>query len=832
MKRALFFLLILTLALLAGCGREAKEPVPEWPDRLAGEYDDTLTFTYRGTEPALTGADSLTGRMTALFSLEDGDTLALGWRRVAGAEAELLEDFLAEAGGTAGVWAEDSSAPSAAEAYVSLGGRWYCFSASCPGKDRDALLALLDGTVSAQAGEDRFWPRLTGKPWLAELPWEEDWTCLILGQHELEPGEGKDALRALFSACSWVLAEPDAEEEETVRISGKTYSVIPDIRQTWIWSGNDSPLRFHLRRNGDVWWNGDLWRPVGEGAGETLLAGFEALRDSGISIHNPPPLTYSCGEAVLTAHIAPTFSWSYISRAGVPYHTESDGDFFENIDWLDGTRPALRAEGVVRLSFPTREPDRMTLGVFTGLGKAPVELRDGGFVPYAGTNTYFLSVYWEQADQGGYGGANYILLIEGACAIDLPESDAEVSVSLLAADAYGCSFTLENRAEQDFLLPTFFNTGGHPLFRKTASGSWEWVKPIRAPEDEDWSCNAGNTLRLGLDWSRALGPLEAGEYALLFRGQFMGRKGGLVGEPVYLPLYFTLGEDALPEPPGPLAFQGMPDGFSLTLRALGPHRWTQTFAVPTEGRYIPERDFSLFREEADGTLTHILPRYHLPYGMNHPVSSTAELDVDLAAQYGSLKAGTYVIRRRFLRREEGETTERPFDRSWRTFPEERILYADTRLYLDRDLAASTREVEPASISFYAGEDQVLPVIIQNGRFTSTECRFAVKNLGEETISFGEDEDTLYYLEGNGEWLPVANGRHLANGLIPVEIPPGESREWRTAFQNNRYFKYGPLPKGVYRLVFQAWLEEDYQTRYPLVVEFSIREDGSGMYTGA
>ena len=254
--------------------------------------------------------------------------------------------------------------------------------------------------------------------------------------------------------------------------------------------------------------------------------------------------------------------------------------------------------------------------------------------------------------------------------------------------------------------------------------------------------------------------------------------------------------------------------------------------VPVTDDWDSDPFILTFREEADGTLTHILPRYHLPYGMNHPVSSTAELDVDLAAQYGSLKAGTYVIRRRFLRREEGETTERPFDRSWRTFPEERILYADTRLYLDRDLAASTREVEPASISFYAGEDQVLPVIIQNGRFTSTECRFAVKNLGEETISFGEDEDTLYYLEGNGEWLPVANGRHLANGLIPVEIPPGESREWRTAFQNNRYFKYGPLPKGVYRLVFQAWLEEDYQTRYPLVVEFSIREDGSGMYTGA
>ena len=446
MKKALFFLLILALALLAGCGREAKEPVPEWPDRLAGEYDDTLTFTYRKAEPVSVGVDSLTGRMTALFTLEDGSPLALGWRHVAGAEAELLEDFLAD-GGIAGIWSEDPSSPGAAEAYASLGGRWYCLSASCPGKDRNELLALLDGQVSAQAGEDRVWPRLTGEPWLAELPWGEDWTCLILGDHELEPGSGKEDLLALFSVYSWVLAEPEAEEEETVQISGKAYSLIPEIRQAQIWSGDGSPLRFHLRRNGDVWWNGDLWRPVGESAGEALLAGFEALRDGGIPIYSPPPLTYSCGEETLTACIAPSYSWSYTSRAGVPYHAESDGYSFENIDWLDGTRPVLRAEGVVRLSFPTREPAGMTLGVFTDLGNAPVELRDGGFVPYAGVNTYFLSAYWEKADQGGYGGAIYILLIEGDCAIDLPESDAEVSVNLLAADAYGCSFTLENRAE-------------------------------------------------------------------------------------------------------------------------------------------------------------------------------------------------------------------------------------------------------------------------------------------------------------------------------------------------------------------------------------------------
>ena len=38
MKKVLFLISILILVLLAGCGsREAKEPVPEWPERLTGE---------------------------------------------------------------------------------------------------------------------------------------------------------------------------------------------------------------------------------------------------------------------------------------------------------------------------------------------------------------------------------------------------------------------------------------------------------------------------------------------------------------------------------------------------------------------------------------------------------------------------------------------------------------------------------------------------------------------------------------------------------------------------------------------------------------------------
>ena len=69
MKKALIplALMLLLLVLLPDCSSaEAKEPVPAWPERLTGEYDDALTFTFRGSEPAYTGTDSQGGRLTAL----------------------------------------------------------------------------------------------------------------------------------------------------------------------------------------------------------------------------------------------------------------------------------------------------------------------------------------------------------------------------------------------------------------------------------------------------------------------------------------------------------------------------------------------------------------------------------------------------------------------------------------------------------------------------------------------------------------------------------------------------------------------------------------------
>ena len=419
----------------------------------------------------------------------------------------------------------------------------------------------------------------------------------------------------------------------------------------------------------------------------------------------------------------------------------------------------------------------------------------------------------------------------------LPETDtAEVGVSLTEADGFGCSFTLDNRGAESFVLYPEEKTGCHPLFRKTESGSWEWMKPLRMPENGSWSCGAGASASLGLDWSRELGPLEPGEYALLLTGGFRDRKGGWVGEPVSLPLRFTLGEDPLPEAPGPLTMLETPEQLTLEVKQLSTRRHIQTLTAQGDGSFVPDRDFFLFRAEEDGTLTYLQPRYRLPYVLNLPAAYGSgrpmELEIDLAAQYGTLQPGAYVVRRRLYRLEEGETLHvQEFDRSWRTLPEDRILWVDARLYVGVRgvrIPAPGREVEPMAAP-YTGEEPMLPVILQNGSFTADGCRFSLLNRCEAELSFSGDEYTLYYLERNAEWLPLARERHVGSGLIPFTVLPGESKEWGTVFGRNQV--YGALPRGSYRLVFFVHLGEDRKTEYPLAVSFSIGQDGSGTYTG-
>ena len=832
MKKALILLSVLLLLLLTACSGEAKEPVPDWPDRLTGEYDDALTFTYRGAEPTLAGTDSLTGRMTALFPLEDGGTLALGWRRLAGAEAELLEDFLKETDGTVGIWSIDSSAPSTAESYVRLGRSWYALSAACSGLEDTALLNLVNGAVEARAEKEAALPGAASASsrWLEELPWTEEWTCLLLGYRELEPREGKEALRTLLDPYDWLLIDPAAEQPKP----------LPGARETAIYldqvyAGRDTtPIRFWFSKSGDVYWNGSLLRPLGENAGKNLLADWTALAGTGISVGSPPDLTYSCGDAALTALVHGTYSWSYITRIGEYGGAESDAfSLFYDYDWLDGRHPILRAEGDVILSFPTREPDSMNLTVFTALGQAPIELRNGRFTPFAGVNTYALSAHWEKAEQGGFGSCTYILLVDGDGPAMLPHPEAQVSGEVLEADAYGCVFTLENREDVDLNILAnqstwdYMHIGAYSLFRRSEEGGWEWVKPIRYMEQRSYGCPAGERLTRGLDWSYDFGILEPGEYTLLLSCRTL-EKYKSRRQYIYLPLTFTLEENCMPEAPGPTQHMSTSTaGVKNTVKQLSQHRFYQVLSKLGEGTVYAERDFALFRREEDGTLTFIPPKFHLPAGLNYlwPVTDEESgIAVDLAA-YGALDRGAYVVRRRVYIPEAGEDLI-SFDDSWRTLPEKSIRYLDASIFLNTYRDTAKKGIEPMTQSPYAGEETELPLAAANPHITPEYCRVYLKNLGYKAVSLDTDSARLWYYDSAGDWLPLEMARHPGHGLLETGLDPGEGRDFTFTLTP----AYLPLTKGAYRLVVPM-RAEDTEERLWLVLEFNIRADGTGQFHG-
>jgi hypothetical protein len=665
--------------------------------------------------------------------------------------------------------------------------------------------------------------------WLEELPWEEKWTCLILGWRELEPEAGKEALRTLLFNYDWALIDPEAKQP----------APLPGARGTAIYldpvyAGRDTvPVRFWFMKNGDVYWNGSLLRPLGKNAGENLLADWTALAGTGISVGSPPDLTYTCGEASAAALVHGTYSWSYITRIGECAGAESDAfSLFYDYDWLGQDAPILRAEGDVILSFPTREPDSMNLTVFTSLGQAPAELRDGRFTPYAGVNTYALSARWEKAEQGGYGSCIYILLVEGDGPAELPRPEAQVSGEILEADAYGCTFTLENREETDLAVLTNQSTwsymyiGAFSLFRRSENGGWEWVKPLRFMETRAGYCPAGERVTRGLDWSYYYGTLEPGEYTLLLSLRTL-EKYKSRQKYLYLPLGFTLGEDRMPEAPGPKHMSTSTADIQSTVKWLSQHRFYQTLSRPGEGTVYAERDFALFRKEEDGTLTFIPPKFHLPAELNYDWPVTEEesgIAIDLAA-YGSLDRGAYVVRRRVYIPEAGEDMTW-FDVSWRTLRSENIRYLDADIYLTSFRDTAKKGIEPMTQTPYAGEQTELPLAAANPYITSGNCRVYLENLGDAAVSFNPDDARLWFWDGAGNCMPLEMNRHPANGLLETTLGPGEGRD----FYFNFTPAYRPLTKGTYSLVMPMRAEGT-EERLWLALGFSIRADGTGQFSG-
>ena len=546
----------------------------------------------------------------------------------------------------------------------------------------------------------------------------------------------------------------------------------------------------------------------------------------------PAPLTYSWGGAEQEAILDGTWSWHYVTRDGKYVQRESAGeDSFQTGDWLGGAYPILRAEGAVTLSFPCRMPEEMRLYVFSPKGMAPAALEGNAFIPYAGANAYVLEANWKRGAPVNRSSAKYILLVEGACPGVLPETDAGVTAALLAADAWGCSFTLENGTPRAASLGGYVEgmTGWmkYALFRRTDFGGWEWLPPGRYEGWDEQACPAGSSKAFGLDWSWCLGTLGPGEYAALLSGNLSGQSAdGTFAPPagLRLPLYFTLGETDLPEPPGPLTLQESPEGTSAWMEQLSPHRWVQNVSLEGEAQYLLERDFSLFRLEEDGGLAYILPAYALPADRNESFyltsTSRAAFPVELAAAYGDLEAGDYVIRRRMYALE-------PEDRlfrleltgsSWRTLPEDRFLYLDTVFPLESSLTGVPLPVEPTPQWPDPAPDLDLPVLVEETACDAWAYRLRLKNPTDQRRDFSGVCDLYFCWEG--EWLPLEKA--VGYGLPgPEDLQPSGEGEWIGSFAPSYAV---PLAPGTYRLVTKLFLFDGVaQTEWRFTADFPIPE---------
>ncbi|MBR5701417.1 MAG: hypothetical protein IKX47_03035 [Oscillospiraceae bacterium] len=556
-----------------------------------------------------------------------------------------------------------------------------------------------------------------------------------------------------------------------------------------------------------------------------------------------PQLTLT-SNAGKTEALLDTAHWTYRNGKGEEVSTEkippSQIDNFQDTDWYSLDNPFLYADGAVHLSFNMREPDDVLLYAFTDLGMVPVELEDWTFTPYAGLNTYFLTGTWDWVKEGGSGACRYVFMIEGAetNAPAVTETE-ELRLTVTQADAYGCAITLEDLGERPY-NPTAMDDSGNPyaLLRRTAAGGWEWIKPIRHFQGNPaQSLNKEESLTWAWDWSHSYGVLPAGDYALLLRGS-LGR--GTAKETVFLRGEFTIA-DTEPRGSGPLAFCPMPEEMENTLEKRSDHRWLQTLSTAETG-WVVETDYSLFRVthagEKDEEWEYIPPEYHLPEMQNHAHwllygGRSRAYDVDLAARYGELPAGTYVLRRRFLKLSSEELEDAAFSdyRNWRLIPEDRVVYGDTWLTLRYALWDVPRGVDPMDerVPPYNGEASPLLISTAGSVFTSTLATVQLENLNTAPAPILNVEADYYYLYffHQGEWYPVEHKRVSVHGLIGANLTPGEARKLSFRFTD----WYGELPAGTYRMVITCYSEPFGEDAGFVVCEFKIGEDGSGEWQG-
>ena len=263
-----------------------KAPIPDWSERIQGNYDELVMFRLSGEDaPELAGVDSLTGRMTAVKLISVGNAaadwvfdpvtpnrkaltagaLALSYRHLSEGEIDMLHNYWDTVGEErVAVWEENPMSDCAVSCTLpSPSGGWLEVTADAAGLTRTDLLRVLLG-LSVQVGEERHDP--VPAVWYSVLPWEETWDEVefeslraAIGTRRMTDGEAaKERLLKLLEGEEWSPKPADGDVWfGTVRVSLAGAETPMTILRTiadagWL-NGQVAADRFGLEEKLDAW---------------------------------------------------------------------------------------------------------------------------------------------------------------------------------------------------------------------------------------------------------------------------------------------------------------------------------------------------------------------------------------------------------------------------------------------------------------------------------------------------------------------------------------------------------------------------------------------------
>ena len=360
--------------------------------------------------------------------------------------------------------------------------------------------------------------------------------------------------------------------------------------------------------------------------------------------------------------------------------------------------------------------------------------------------------------------------------------EASVYVTEIWQDA--CVFAVRNNGPEPFCFTVDYELA------RMEEGTWEDCEFLRAPEGAIGSHEvpAGETGKFVCDWSFPYGTLPPGRYRLKVwgnPGEAIWHQGSVTAE------FELTGLETLPEPaPAPAS---APEWCRGSLERVSEHKLSFRLIAEEGHKFRWDEDWSLFRKE--GTAYILVPAAYRLTGISH-ITSRAELEwnVNLAAAYGELPAGEYLLRKRLL-----DLSAWPEERrtDWDLIAPEKLTLLEVPFTLEETLPDILRETDPYDWLLYVpGLPVEERVEVTYEDLSPAGITVWMKNTGEEELLAGF-QWYLYFREGE-EWFPaplMVRGLYTNPGWA---LPPGEPRSQGIVFGP----EWGELPPGDYRLVQQ------------------------------